>query len=310
MIGLWLDKCKENIVSDNIIDTSGLDGLWIDNSEYNTVENNLLTSNNDDGLVVKDSYDNTISENIISFNDDNGMSIFYPSADNFVIKNIIRSNNDDGIYINGSNNNIYHNSFVHNLENANDEGTNNWDNGYPSGGNYWTDYTGSDNYHGVDQDLPGSDRIGDISYEVPIGRGTDNYPLSYQDSWVNEVPENLTLDGLTYGKAGEDNYYTARADDPNMDPIYYKFDWGDDSFTDWFGPFISGTDASESHSWSPGIYDIRVKAKDTRGLETDWSEPFRITMPRNRANSQTILNLMERVLNLFPILKYLLIHNL
>ena len=310
MIGLWIDKCEENIVSDNIIDTSGLDGVWIDNSKYNTIQNNLITSNRDDGIVIKYSTENTITENIISFNDDNGTSIFYPSTDNNIIKNIIRSNNEKGIYINGSDNKIYHNSFIHNMDNAMDEGGNNWDIGYPSGGNYWTDYTGDDDYHGINQDLPGHDRIGDVSYEIPCEHGTDYYPLIDQDSWFNEGPINLTIDGQTYGNAGEEYYYITSADDPDMDPIYYKFDWGDDSFTDWFGPYISGTDASESHTWSVGVYDIRVKAKDTRGVETNWSDPFRITMPRNRANFLIIFNLIERFLNTIPILRYLLVNKL
>jgi len=302
-IGVWLDSCDENIVSNNTIDNNDLDGLWIDNSKYNTIENNLITSNNDNGIVVKESNENTILKNVISFNDDNGTSIFYPSTNNNIIKNSIRSNNDNGIYINASNNNIFHNSFIHNFVNANDEGGNNWDNGYPSGGNYWTDYTGSDDYHGINQDLPGHDRIGDISYEIPCEHGTDYYPLINQDSWINEVPTNLTLDGQTYGNAGDEYYYITSANDPEMDPIYYKFDWGDDSYTDWFGPYISGTDASESHTWSTGVYDIRAKAKDTRGLETDWSDPFRITMPRSRISSSILINFIERFLDTFPIIR-------
>jgi len=36
-----------------------------------------------------------------------------------------------------------------------------WDNGYPSGGYYWSDYNGTDSYSGPYQDLTGSDGIGD-----------------------------------------------------------------------------------------------------------------------------------------------------
>jgi parallel beta-helix repeat protein len=304
-IGVWLDTSDENIVSNNIIDTNGLDGLWIENSKYNTVSNNFVSSNRDDGIVVKKSNHNIISGNTIEFNDDNGTSIFYPSNNNNIFKNTLRSNNDNGIYINASNNNIYHNCFVHNLKNGNDEGGNNWDNGYPSGGNFWSDYTGYDDYHGTYQDLPGHDRIGDSPYEISYGFGTDNYPLINQDSWYNEAPINLTLTGQTYGNAGDEYYYTASANDPDVDPIYYKFDWGDDSYSDWFGPYISGTDASESHTWSVGVYDIRVKAKDTRGLETDWSDPFRITMPRNRASQFNLIHLLERIIDRFPIFIFL-----
>jgi parallel beta-helix repeat protein len=305
-IGLWLDSSDDNIVSNNKMENNDLDGLWIDNSKYNTVENNLITSNTENGMVIKDSVQNTVSDNIISFNNNNGMSILYPSNDNNIIKNTIRSNNENGIFINASSNNIYHNCFIHNLENANDEGGNNWDNGYPSGGNYWTDYMGSDDFHGINQDLPGHDRIGDIAYEIPCEHGTDYYPLINQDSWLNERPVNLTLNGQIYGNAGDEYYYTARANDPEVDPIYYKFDWGDDSYTDWFGPYISGTDASESHTWSVGIYDIRVKAKDTRGLETNWSDPFRITMPRYRVTPFNYINFIERFLDVFPIIRFLL----
>jgi parallel beta-helix repeat protein len=303
-IGVWLDSSDDNIVNNNIIENNGLDGLWIDSSKYNTVSNNFINSNNDDGIVVKDSTQNTITENNIGFNDDNGTSIFSPSIDNNFVKNVIRSNNENGIYINASNNNIYHNSFIHNMLNANDEGENNWDDGYPSGGNFWSDYFGDDDFHGVNQNLPGHDRMGDIPYEILGGNSIDEYPLINQDSWFNDVPYNLTLDGQTYGDAGKEYYYTARAFDPESDPIYYKFDWGDDSFTDWFGPYISGTDASESHTWSTGVYDIRVKAKDTRGLETNWSDPFRITIPRNKDTHQFFLQIFERYLDRFPLIKY------
>ena len=306
-IGLWINNCEYNFVSDNIIDTNGLDGLWIDSANNNIVTNNFITSNIDNGMIIKSSSHNTISENTISFNDNNGMSIFYPSNNNNIIKNIIRSNNDDGLYINASNNNIYHNSFIHNLENAKDEGGgNSWSDEYPSGGNYWSEYTGNDDYHGINQDLPGHDRFGDSPYEIPFKQGRDYYPLIDQDSWYNEAPIDLSLTGQTYGNAGQEYYYTTSAKDPDGDPIYYKFDWGDDSYSEWFGPYISGTDASESHTWSTGIYDIRVKAKDTRGFETNWSDPFRITMPRTRYTPLIFIHLIEKFIDKFSLIRYFL----
>jgi hypothetical protein len=51
-----------------------------------------------------------------------------------------------------------------------------WDDGYPSGGNYWSDYAGIDNYSGANQDQPGSDGIGDIPYIIDPYH-VDNYPL-------------------------------------------------------------------------------------------------------------------------------------
>jgi hypothetical protein len=75
-------------------------------------------------------------------------------------------------------NHIYHNSFVSNnnhtfLINTSD---NRWDNGYPSGGNYWDDYNGTDYYNGPFQNETGSDDIGDMPYHMDESN-QDRYPL-------------------------------------------------------------------------------------------------------------------------------------
>jgi len=57
-----------------------------------------------------------------------------------------------------------------------------WDNGYPSGGNYYSDYIGEDILSGPNQDTPGSDGIGDTAYEIPgddFHKNWDYYPLMH-----------------------------------------------------------------------------------------------------------------------------------
>jgi hypothetical protein len=52
-----------------------------------------------------------------------------------------------------------------------------WDNGYPSGGNYWKDQSPkSDYYSGPNQDQPGSDGIVDTPYDLGYGN-KDRYPF-------------------------------------------------------------------------------------------------------------------------------------
>lgn len=51
-----------------------------------------------------------------------------------------------------------------------------WDAGYPSGGNYWSDYAGVDLFKGPGQDISGSDEIGDTHYVIDANN-RDNYPL-------------------------------------------------------------------------------------------------------------------------------------
>ena len=67
--------------------------------------------------------------------------------------------------------------MFHNILNADVEsGVNLWDNGYPCGGNWWSDYQGIDNYQGPGQNITGPDSIGDIPY--PINNSdVDRYPL-------------------------------------------------------------------------------------------------------------------------------------
>jgi len=74
-----------------------------------------------------------------------------------------------------------------------------WDDGYPSGGNYWSDYKGTDLYSGPYQNETGSDGIGDTPYVI-YGDNVDHYPL--MNPWgpsinatVDVIPNTLNLRG-------------------------------------------------------------------------------------------------------------------
>ena len=91
----------------------------------------------------------------------NSIGIVLVGTSNSTIKNNYIKSTSHGIrlYV-SSHNAIYHNNFA--KKHISSEGsTNIWDNGYPSGGNYWSGYEEADEYSGPDQDQPGSDGIGD-----------------------------------------------------------------------------------------------------------------------------------------------------
>jgi hypothetical protein len=66
--------------------------------------------------------------------------------------------------------------------------------------------------------------------------------------------------------------FSAVSTDPNNDQVYYQWDWGD-NISDWLGPYNSSERITTNHSWiNETAYIIRVKAKDTTGNESTWSE--------------------------------------
>ena len=77
--------------------------------------------------------------------------------------------------------------------------------------------------------------------------------------------------------------YSTNTTDPDGDQVYYMWDWGDDSFSQWLGPYESGVMANASHAWAKGSYSIRVKALDIYGLESDWSDPLEVIMPKSKS---------------------------
>ena len=105
--------------------------------------------------------------------------MLYQSSDNTVSGNNI-TNNEYGIRLYwSSNNKFYHNNLIDNTQQVyiySSGYANFWDDGYPSGGNYWSDYTDVDLYSGPNQDVPGSDGIWDHPYTIDANN-QDRYPL-------------------------------------------------------------------------------------------------------------------------------------
>jgi parallel beta-helix repeat protein len=97
----------------------------------------------------------------------------------FVVGNTVHAGNSYGIVLhNTSGGSVYHNNLLNNTIQAFDDNPsqNLWDNGYPSGGNFWSDFTGVDNCSGPLQNIcPSPDGIGDTPYVFNFN--TDHYPL-------------------------------------------------------------------------------------------------------------------------------------
>ncbi len=161
--GVILIGSHNNTICQNTVAFNGLSILLSEGSSHNIISKNLVTMNRGDGIWLDHSFENLVRENIVS---KNGLG----TAPGYHVY---------GIRLSYSNNNaIYHNLIMNNYEQA--DGwmsiNNTWDNGYPSGGNYWSDYIGVDLYSGPYQNETGSDGIGDTPYIIDENN-RDNYPL-------------------------------------------------------------------------------------------------------------------------------------
>jgi parallel beta-helix repeat protein len=172
-------ETSNNTVSDNIVTDNEEVGVYLAFSCSSTISDNIIANTNTNGIYLHSSYDNIVSGNTVT-GSEHGI-ILYHSSHNVVFGSTLRAN-EFGVYAQGSDSNqIYHNDFIDNTQNAYDNRGNTWDDGYPSGGNYWSDF---------DEPTEGaydenSDGIADSAYDIPGDGGSqDRYPLMHPHNYV------------------------------------------------------------------------------------------------------------------------------
>jgi parallel beta-helix repeat protein len=208
-VGISLESSSENnIVYNNV--TKAQEGVLLSDSSSNNITNNNIANNKYRGVLIGLSYENNIAYNNVT---GNGMAGIGISSDGkgTLEKNLVQGNdlinNTCGVQLGDtSGNKCYHNNFVNNTTQASVQVSigsvsygNVWDNGYPSGGNYWSDYNGTDLLSGPLQNETGADGIGDSMYN------RDHYPLMGMFSDFNATPEyhvqiicNSTISGFQF----------------------------------------------------------------------------------------------------------------
>jgi parallel beta-helix repeat protein len=143
----------QNITANGLKLENSWEGIMLVNTTRSEIANNNVTEN-EVGIGLLDSSNNDLQQNNIE-------------------------NNYHGIELaDSSNNSIYHNNFLTNSwQVVSVNSTNVWHNGYPSGGNYWSDYIGVDQFKGPSQNEAGRDGIGDVPHQLDPNN-TDPYPLT------------------------------------------------------------------------------------------------------------------------------------
>ena len=133
--------------------------------------------------------------------------------------------------------------------------------------------------------------VGNIIKIMPVGDKLIDFNMeiiatSYPSSNNPLKPE--TPSGPISRKLGTTYEFTTKAVDPNGDQIKYGWDWNGDFVPDsWTDFYDSNVEISTQHVWEEqGDFDIRVRARDTNGRESIWSDPLPVSVPSNTNNQQ------------------------
>jgi parallel beta-helix repeat protein len=184
--GIYLTG-RSNVTIKNTTIKSFYIGICLHNSSNNNISGNNMI-NNDIGIALYNSSKNNISRNNITKNN-SGIFIRYSSSNSISGNNITKNHNSIWLWA-SSNDKFYHNNFIGNTNQVlnylgdpsagyyEPPSISTWDDGYPSGGNYWSDYTGLD---------AKQDGIGDTPYIIDE-YNKDNYPLMGAQSPVEPSP--------------------------------------------------------------------------------------------------------------------------
>ncbi|MGD2066926.1 MAG: NosD domain-containing protein, partial [Candidatus Bathyarchaeota archaeon] len=199
VFGISLSDCSNNTFSGNTL-TGNQRGIVFDNVSHSTISGNIITDCSEHGVFLVRSNNSTVSGNMLSTDGGYnmlGQSSYVIVSNNFIVNNAI------GFRVSqSSNSTFYHNNFVDNTVQTSVTSSDcTWDDDYPSGGNYWSDYTGR---------YPGAEELNDSGiWDTPYvinGDNQDDYPL--MEPYSYELTITTTAGGTTDPPAGK-HYYPA-----------------------------------------------------------------------------------------------------
>ena len=138
-----------------------------------------------------------------------------------------------------------------------------------------------------------------IGSSVDMGKG---YLHAFGPQETNDPPTEPTITGPSEGKVNTEYDFSFKSTDSDRNPVSFYIEWGDGETTGWTKDYASGEKVEYSHSWSEkGNYTIKAKAKDTFGLESDWTEFDIGLIKKDKATNNQLLLL--RLLERFPLLQ-------
>ncbi len=295
-----------NTIVENTLRNNAVFAVFLENSTENEISDNTFFVNENSSINLWHSFGNRILNNTVSFTSREAISL-WKSNNNTILGNVVLSNGYGVLLFTSEHNRIHHNSIMGNGVQAEDDmlnPTNNWDDGYPSGGNYWSDYGGVDTMRGPNQDLHGSDGIGDTPYPIELDN-QDRYPLMFPPSMPPPRPPRV-LEANLVGIDSKDVALTwslSPDDGAGLDSVVgyeihrnMTYNWGGwgygliASLPNGLTDFVDSS-AGEGDS---NNYFYQVCAVDVNGKTScDWNQAGKFTRPVNKGPNLLSIPLIQ-----------------
>lgn len=248
--GIYLYGSSNNNISGNTANNNGQSGIaLISSSNYNTVIGNTV-DNNSYGICIMNSSSNNVTSNDFLYNGVMGIDLYDYSAGNVLWLNVIR-----GSFMNGNESDGYSNTWNSTVPMSytyNGQSYTNYT------GNYWGDYIGTGEYHG----------IGYPPYTINANN-IDHYPM------VSPIP---LVAGFTANVTSGVTPLTVSFNDTSSGYVSsWNWSFGDGSAN------VTTRNASYTY-YAPGSYTVVLTVADSTGVSSSASKviivsPASFTVP-------------------------------
>jgi parallel beta-helix repeat protein len=313
-VGFEAAYSKNISILHNNLSSNDVDSIFVYYSSNTTIENNNVSDNDNEGIVLIESSNITINNNNVSsnfkvvsgwefgirlysssnntitnntvWNNDGGISLGL-SSNNTIANNSFSLNTVYGIYLELSlYNRIFHNNIIDNTNQAYDDpSTNIWNETYPSGGNYWSDYSPTciDNSDGVATPQTGGggpDGICDNQLEIDVD-SIDYYPLKYPFGTPDTTGPSITNPQPGESSTISEVMPTISADysDPsgiNTSSVRIEVDSVDVTSSPDTTITPSGVSYTPSVALSEEVHDVHIEVEDNLGNQATKTWSFTI----------------------------------